>query len=304
MDMENQLLYIKHSNIDFVKWDKTVNTSAYPSIFANSFFLNSTSPGWDALVIGDYESVFPLTIKSKYRYTYLPQPLFTGQLGLFGKTNASIETLILDYLRSNYKLIEIELNANNHPKTEGIGLSKTHIINYNTVWEYNQNTKRNIKKAQTLGLKVEKAILPEILILSKKYLNPFLKEELGISREGLFLFNQLLEEAIKLNYLVTFKVIDEHKKIRALGHFIFNKYYALYLKGTNLDKKENSGSMHLLMDTAIHYFGDKSKLFDFGGGSKTGIANFFTGLGGKPLEYPTFKVNKLPYIVKLIKNKR
>ena len=65
-----KLIYIKHQDIDFKKWDATILSSAFPFVFAQSFYLNATCPNWDALIIGDYESVFPITQKIKFGFKY------------------------------------------------------------------------------------------------------------------------------------------------------------------------------------------------------------------------------------------
>lgn len=88
-----------------------------------------------------------------------------------------------------------------------------------------------------------------------------------------------------------------------MAHFIYNKHQVIYLKGSNFDKEDNSGSMHLLMSRAIEDFKTKSEVFDFSGGSIPSIARFFKGLGGEPLFYPVLKYNKLPGIIRLIKGK-
>ena len=40
---------------------------------------------WDALVLGDYEAVMPLTWNKKWNISYLYQPPFTASLASFGK---------------------------------------------------------------------------------------------------------------------------------------------------------------------------------------------------------------------------
>ena len=104
--------------------------------------------------------------------------------------------------------------------------------------------------------------------------------------------------------LYTFQVLDKNNTIKALGHFICNGKHALYLKGTNFDKADNSGSMHLLMKQAIEFFADKATFFDFGGGSKQGLANFYMGFGGQAMTYSFLQVNKLPRLIKILKNKK
>lgn len=136
----SKIQHIKHNDIDFAKWDQTILASSFPLVFAQSFYLNATFPGWDALVIGDYESVFPLTQKVKFGISYLHQPSFTPQLGVYGKVNETIERLFYDYITSNYKLIEIELNASNTLQTKEHFPKTTYIINYKEGYKQNQNT--------------------------------------------------------------------------------------------------------------------------------------------------------------------
>jgi hypothetical protein len=294
--------HIKHDQIDFKKWDSTVLNSKLPFVFAQSFYLNATSPGWDALIINDYESVFPLTHKSKFGIHYLPQPPFTSQLGVYGKTNNEIDQLFYNYVTNKFKLIELEWNSGNSISNEFIKSKNTFVIDYNEEYQFNQNTRRNIQKAIDLNLKVIEVAKNEIVSLSKKYLYPFLKNELSLSVKSISLFEQLLKNAQQENQLISFQVIDEKGNCKALAHFIFNDFHAFFLKGTVINKKENSGSMHLLLKYAMEFFSDKAKLFDFGGGSNSeSLAGFYKGLGGKKLNYGFLQWNQLPALLNIFK---
>lgn len=300
----DKIKHIKHKDIDLKKWDATVLSSEFPLVFAQSFYLNATCPNWDALIIGDYESIFPLTSKTKLGFKYLPQPSFTSQLGVYGKTGQQIEMLFYEYIIKKFKLIEIELNASNKLKAKNISSKKTYVIEYKNEYKYNENTKRNIKKALNEGIIAERVGVKESLTLSKKWLDPFLEKELGLSRSVVKIFNDLLASCNKHHSLLTFKAIDKKNNIKALAHFVFNSKHVLYLKGTNFDKKENTGSMHLLIDVAIKYFNDKAILFDFGGGANPGLASFYKGLGGSQLDYGFLKINNLPGVINLLKGKK
>lgn len=301
--MISRLKHIKHEHIDFEKWDALILSSSTPFVFAQSFYLNATSPNWDALIIGDYECVFPLTIKKKYGIEYLPQPPFTSQLGAFGKVIPEYEKLFYTYITSNYKLIEIELNVSNTIHTEFVIRKNTFIIDYNKSYGYNQNTKRNITKALKRNFQVLTIGNQQAEEMCKLYLRPFLKNKLKLSNAYIKTADILLNSAIKENCLLALKVVDDHSSIKAIGFFIFNRHHTLFFKGTNLDKAENSGSMHLLMDFAINYFSDRVHYFDFGGGSNSSsLAGFYKGLGGELMEYNCIKMNKLPGWIKLFKN--
>jgi len=294
--------HIKHHQIDFQKWDHAILSSESPLVFAQSFYLNATSPGWEALVIGDYECVFPLTVRQKLGFTYLPQPPFTSQLGLFGNTSPEKEKLFFEYITQKFRLVEIELNSTNQLKNHFVNSKNTYIIDYTLPFTYNKNTVRNINKALQKKLRVEMVKPDESIRLSFNYLNPFLINELSLSRYAIKRFEKLIYNSIEAKQLITFKVVDEKNNLKAMAHFVFNTKHALFLKGTNFDKKEQSGSMHLLLDHAIHYFKDKSLIFDFGGGSiSVGLALFYSGLGGKKLDYSIISWNKLPAIPNLIK---
>ncbi len=300
----DKIRHIKHKDIDLKKWDTTVLSSELPLVFAQSFYLNATSPNWDALVIGDYESIFPLTVKTKLGFKYLPQPSFTSQLGAYGKIDKDIEQMFYDYITKHFKLIEIELNAANKLRPKNSSVKRTYIIDYKKKYAYNTNTQRNIKKAQSNGIVSEKVEAKDVLQLSKKMISPFLEKEIGLSKPVIKTFNSLIESCNKNNCLLTLKAIDGNKNIKALAHFVYNTKHALYLKGTNFDKKENSGSMHLLIDAAIRYFEDKADIFDFGGGSNAGLASFYKGLGGEELNYSFLRINQLPKVVNVLKRNK
>lgn len=296
-----QIKHLLHSQIDFEKWDKTILSSPYPLVFAQSFYLNATCPNWEALIIGDYESIFPLTKSEKLGIAYLHQPAFTPQLGVYGNVNQQIEALLFNYITAKFKLIEIELNASNQFTSQYHIPKTTYIIDFKLPIKQNQNTKRNITKATENGLLFSKVEYNDVIELSKIYLNPFLSKTLHLSANTITKFNSLLQNAMNTNNLYTFKVTDSANNVKALAHFISNGKHTVYLKGTNFDKSENSGSMHLLTARAIQFFEDKSEFFDFGGGSKESLAQFYKGFGASPLNYSTIKMNNLPWLIKLLK---
>jgi len=297
------LTYIKHKDLDFQKWNATVLRSELPTVFANSYFLNATSPGWDALVINDYESIFPLTWKKKFGMLYLPQPYFTGQLGAFGKITPEYEREFHAYISEKFRLIEIELNAFNHFESKHNHPKNTFVIDYAKGFTFNQNTKRNIAKAQSAGLKVEQVLPADIIDLSEKILNPFLLNDLKLPEQEVSRLRVLLKNCSDNSSLLTFKTVDQNNDVKAIGHFVFNSRYVVFLKGTNTDKLENSGSMHVLISHAITYFRDKCECFDFGGGSlHEGLAGFYKGLGGTQRDYHLLRINNLPILLKFFKN--
>jgi hypothetical protein len=290
---------IKHNEIDLSEWDKTIENSDHPLVFAQSFYLNAVCPEWKAIISNDHKTLLPVTESKKLGIKYLIQPPFTPQLGVYGNTNAKIFNECFDLLKSLYKFISIELNAGNNSFHSGKS-KKTFVIDLEKDPAYNSNTKRNISKAIKSNLKVEEIPNSQILVLSKKFIDPFLKNKLKLPLKHIKIFSQLLCNAINENKLKCLVTKNENGEILAIAHFIFNSKHAVYLKGTSFEKEK--GSMHLLMDTAIKIFLKKKvRNFDFGGGQIASLAQFYSGFGAQEVEYKIYFYNKLPKAISWLK---
>ena len=90
------------------------------------------SAGWDALVLDDYETVMPLTWNKKFGISYLYQPAFTQQGGVFGAgifDNKLVDAFITRAL-DKFPFIEINLNyANQFDKATSIKCSSILHLN-------------------------------------------------------------------------------------------------------------------------------------------------------------------------------
>lgn len=293
--------YISHKDIDLRKWDRAVLSDQHPLVFALSFYLDACSPGWDALVKGDYETVMPLTANKKLGISYVLQPPFTPQLGVFGKRDLTFEDQAIDYLKNNYSYVSVEFNSQMNRLNE-FGMKKTFILNSVSELKLNSNTKRNIIKATKSELKVNLISGDERMKRSNEFLIPFMKKKLKLKTKELRTFNDLLACADRENALTTFVVKDINSKIMAIAHFVFKGAHAVYLKGTTVGK--DTGAMHLLMEHAILYFFKKKAVqFDFGGGQIESLARFYAGFGAHPLTYYTCRFNNLPKPISWLKRK-
>src|SRR6187431_1007687 len=108
MEAGKHIQYLSHKEIDKTKWDACIEQASNGLIYPYSFYLDSMSKHWDALVLNDYEAVMPLTWNKKYGFYYLYQPAFTASLGVFGKslTKEVIEDFV-SMFPSKFKLVEI-----------------------------------------------------------------------------------------------------------------------------------------------------------------------------------------------------
>lgn len=298
-----ELKRLQHAEIDSRKWDNAILQSDFPCVFASSTYLNAVCPHWKALVLGNYEAVMPLTENKKYGITYLYQPHFTPQLGVFMKTRrAEVEQRFFTELQQNYLYTDIECHAKHiSPMVNALKTKTTYVLEPAANFNFNQNTKRNIKKALAAGLHIEVVTDTMALKLSSQCIHPFLKTSIGLKPKAIQLFKTLIETLQQKEELLTLVAYNAQETPIALAHFASNKHHAVYLKGVQLNKTENNGSMHLLMQNALNIYAPKNVWFDFGGGQQSSMAQFYKGFGAQPQTYYSLRINRLPYPLKWLR---
>ena len=234
MTTGNQIKYLQHKEIDKAKWDACIANAPNGLIYGFSFYLDRLARHWDALVLGDYEAVMPLTWNKKYGFYYLYQPAFTASLGVFG--NNLTKEIIDDFvsmLPSKFKLVEISLNSGNiidHPKSFS-QLRSNYILHLNKPYEqlykaYRDNHKRNIIKAFQLGCSVSKEIsIDEIIQLNKEQLQHID----GTKPEDYPNFKKLYEFLKNREQAKTYAIIDPKNKVLASAVFFFSHNRAYYI---------------------------------------------------------------------------
>lgn len=306
MTAGDQIKYLQHNEIDKAKWDACVEQASNGLIYAYSFYLDSMSKHWDALVLKGYEAVMPLTWNRKYSFYYLYQPAFTASLGVFGK-NLNNE-LIDDFIRSipsKFKLIEISLNAGNiigDSKPFSI-LRSNYILHLNKPYEelyktYRDNHKRNINKALQLGCSVSKEIpVDEIIQLNKELL-----EHIDGTKPGDYLnFKNLFEFLKTRGQAKTYAIVDPKNKLLASAVFFFSHNRAYYIMVGNHPEGKTLGASHALIDAFIKDHAGQDLILDFEGSDIRNLAFFYSSFGAIEEIYPALKINRLPWYVRLLK---
>ena len=107
--------YLDRKEIETDKWDQCIREAANGLIYGRSFYLDTMSRNWSALVLNDYDAVMPLTWNRKFGISYLYQPPFTAQLGMFFKKNLDGNILenFIRHTKLHFRFCEIHLNFAN-----------------------------------------------------------------------------------------------------------------------------------------------------------------------------------------------
>ncbi|MDY6802141.1 MAG: hypothetical protein SVU94_13085 [Bacteroidota bacterium] len=287
--------YLKHNQINKQKWDLTIENSYNGLVYALSWYLDIVSPGWNALVLGDYEGVMPLTVKQKLGLKYLVQPPFCQQLGIFyAHDNENINHYFSDKIKSLFRYIHIQLNAENK-FIVAQALKKNYELSLSSSYErlvdsYHKNTKRNLKKASNYTLNIVSDVDAMSIFMFKKA-NPVnnLKEW----------HYKILHSLINtIQYKAEYEsigVLNEEGSLIAAAFFVIFKKRITMLVSSSNNQGKNKAAMFLIIDTIIKKYAGKDYILDFEGGNVEGLARFFAGFGAKPVFYSVYKQNNLPW---------
>lgn len=300
--------YLQNENIDRRKWDETIARSFNGIVYAYSWYLDIVSPGWNALVNNDYKSVMPLTWRKKYGISYLFQPFFTQQLGVFSseKSDADLVQQFLDAIPEQFKFVEINLNTFNHFNLQKFSIKQnlTHELDLiesyeNIAKNYSDNLKRNLKKAQNNKLQTVFINQPDAVI--KLFRKNRGAEVSTLKERDYKTLTTLMHQAIHKGKAQIINVLNEQNELCAGAFFIESNNKVIFLFSGLSEEGKNLNAMPFLIDSFIRKNAGKNVTFDFEGSNDENLARFYKSFGSKECVYQQLKINKLPFPVNLIK---
>jgi hypothetical protein len=301
-----KISYLPHSNIDKIKWDRCIHNASNGLIYAYSFYLDTMSENWDALILNDYEIVMPLTWKKKYRIYYLYQPFYTASLGIFGNDiSAEIVNDFLKNIPSKFKYWNFYLNRGNMFSLPDFPMYErsNYILQLNEKYgilasRYASSHVRNIKRAMQYGNIVKKDIpVKEVIALAKEQAKGFS----NIVEDNFLDLANLHEFLKKRDQAMTYGVYSSQGQLIASSAYFFSHQRAYYILVGNHPNGKTSGASHLLIDHFIKEHAGENLTLDFEGSNISSLAFFYKSFGAELEKYPGIKLNKLSAIVKLFK---
>lgn len=299
--------YIRHTDIDLAKWDACISSSINGIIYAYSWYLDVVCENWDALIEDDYSSVFPIAWSQKGGIKYVYQPPFTQQLGIFSLNPISPEKLqaYIESIPKEYKLIEINLNKYNQ-----IGDYKASTVTMNN-YEldligdysslragYSSNHLRNIDKAYSAGLAIIPAVQPEQIIeLFRKNKGDSMKL---YSERQYKILHRLIHQLIQQSKAKAIGVRNARNEVVAGAFFLYSHKRIIFLFSGRDTSAQEPGIMHFLLDQCICEHAGEPITLDFEGSNNEGLGRFYAGFGAQLFHYTHLKINRLPYLFKIL----
>jgi len=270
--------------------------------------LDSVCPNWEALVLDDYLAIMPLTGRKKFVFSYLFQPFFTQQLGVFSKLDITQELLeeFIQAIPTHFRYVEIQLNEHNQILNPAFKVkkSKNFLLNLNKPYPklqkgFNDQAKRNLKKARKHELEIKSISYQDVVSFYRQHKG---RVTSGVGEQDYTRLLHLLTQAWEKKKLISKGVFNSNGELVASGVFLVFRSRILFLLGTSSESGRESGAMHFLFDHLILQFAGHGMTFDFEGSENPGIARFYKSFGAEKVHYYRLKINRLPWIIRLLKS--
>jgi hypothetical protein len=298
--------YIERENIDDDKWNACIDAAFNGNLYGYSWFLDIVADNWAALVENDYERVFPLVYRRKFGISYIYQPFFTQQLGLYSTTKLDGDSLsaFIQAIPKKYKQIAINLNTLNKATDEEFTFipQLNHELDLIHSYEkiskgYSENLARNLKKADKAGLTTTKNIKPEDIIdLFRRNRG----KDIGHLRDKDYLRLKRLAYACMYKGLANIQgVYDQQNQLVAGAFFIRSNNKTIFLFSGLGEEGRKAGAMPFLIDSYIKSHAGQHLTFDFDGSNDPDLARFYKSFGSKECWYQRLEIDRMPILAKV-----
>lgn len=300
----SDIRYLERNEIDAIKWNNCIRDASNGLIYARSFYLDAMAENWSALVAGDYQYVMPLTWRRKYGYTYLCQPAFTAQLGVFYRNDLNSRTVekFIDQTKLHFKFCEIHLNFSNIvPATQ---VRANYVLDLNKSYPdirkgYKKRLLENLQEAEHHHLQyLDTTDYTETIQLFKSQYGKRLPYVRNVDYRH---FEILCEELIRSNMIFARQVKDLSGNLLNSSIFFRDERRIYNIMSVSLPAGREKRAHFFLLDHLIMEFSTKNIWLDMEGSEVPGIAEFYRKFGTVNQPYPFLKYNQLPFLIRLFK---
>ncbi|MEK6480738.1 hypothetical protein WJR50_24560 [Catalinimonas sp. 4WD22] len=312
---------LRSEEIKQEKWDNFIKQSLEGNIYATYTYLQYCERAWRAAVLfdeeGNYGAVMPFQIRKVYGIEYIYQDPFARELGIFSTEKFSKEdsvNLAATTFEKYRYIANYHFNVDNYKLLHACNFHLSHKLSQTTTFHldlnrpygelyshYNQNRKRNLKKAKKLGLEILSSSKPdEALLLFKDF--TFSRIE-GLLAYQLDLMKDLYDILHKLGELKIYYVFYQNKITSAAFYNCFNKKIT-FLFGANSKLGFRIGSSTFLHDHVIRENAETECILDFEGGSIPSLGKFYSSFGAERKVIYTYQQNNFPLPVRWLMESR
>ena len=302
----HQIVYIPGDRIDREKWDRCIANAVNGNICGYSWFMDIMCSGWGGLVEDDYEYIMPLPVARRFGISYLLQPRFIQQSGVFGALQPDIETIgrFLEALPGEISVVDYHFNDQNSlPSAWDVEMRTNLLLKTDRPYEelrhtYSQNLIRNLKKSSYSGFHFTKSHDPEPLIKlfreenRKKF--SFLKEENFRRLTG------VIHACLHRDKAEVWTIYSKEKELCGGIIWLYSHNRALFYFSAQSKAGREGGALAWLIDAFIRENSSSGTILDFEGSVHPGLTRFYGSFGPVIQSYSRLKINHLSPFFKLV----
>lgn len=294
--------YIGYDELDTDKWDACLEKASNALVYAQSWYLDKVASPWDALVLGDYKYIMPLTKRSKLGVGYLCQPLNCQQLGIFPAPNKEIIQAFYQELTRHFKFGQIHLNTSNIPSSDMfVEVRYNLLLNlHEPYWDiaarFSQHTNRKLRKATINKLNFVSGLSMQ-QYLDFKLENSAVK----LNKADVWRLRNLLAFSLSRNLGEVYGIYDSGNQLCAAAFFVRYQKRVTFVNAVTNEEGKRLSAMYFLIDQFIMTHANKEYVLDFEGSMIDGVARLYKGFGASPETYYYLSWNQLPFWAKWLK---
>jgi hypothetical protein len=265
---------------------------------------------WDALVLNNYEYVMPVTWKKKFGISYLYQPAFVQQGGIFSKkiiTGEHIDLFLSELIR-RFSFAEITLNFANSEllDTKGVAWSvkKNYVLDINKPYDsllknLTPAFKKSLRRIQKFNFKY--TIANNYKDIIQLYKDLYAARMTGHHAEDYRNFEKVCDIFATEDKLIIRSVESDKNKFLASallindGNRLYNMISCVTEEGKRLEAN------YFLYEKIISEFSNTGVLLDLEGSDVPGIEAFYIKFNPASQPYYFAKYNRLHPLVKMMK---
>lgn len=273
-----EINFIPQEEIDKTKWNSCVHYAINGNIFGYMWYLNNVAKDWDALVEGDYESVFPLIWRYKYlKVKELYQPALIRESGIYSINGLSPSRInnFITAIPKDIKYTNIHLNEQNQ-LTPNDNFKLSNRNNYqlllNNKYEeltanYSSSLAQKIEKAHLSNFTATSNVKPEKIVDFYKKYSP--------NRKGM---DKRYHGYLRIMYNVMHRgwgfasgILDNNGDLLACAFFVYSHHKVMVLLSAASTEGVQKAADVYLIDMLFRTHAGKSLILDFNTEDEMGL---------------------------------
>ncbi len=302
--------YMQHHTIDRAKYDHCVMMDKRGLVYGFSWYLDTVAESWDALVLNDYDAVWPLPVRNKFGVKYFYRPFAVQQLGIFSKKELTPDDKqnFVELMQKHSSYADVYLNEEQLIGLKSLRNIKSELNNnytlnlnrsYREVYHgYKTNTRRNIKKSSDHKLSIFEHDSPDVLI---ELFRTGKGAELKLNEDFYRVMKTAMYKCMHKGVGKLWTVYGPHNQVCAGAFFVETEKRSTLLFSAITDMGKDWLAMFYLINEYIILWSEKPMKLDFEGSNLKSLARFYEGFGSSHLYYQRLIYNGLPLPLKWLK---